>query len=181
MQQNNLVVGAVVAAIGLVALLAGWFIRSTALQMASWPTVQGKVLSSTVTSKRERRTSGTSDDRRSRNQTMYTAKVRYEYSVEGKRYESSRIGAMEQSSSSRSSAQSRADRYPVGGACTVHYDPSDPASAVLEVGGGTIGLIVMIVGALALAGGGAVAGGLAGDVASQAGIPTDAGEEYDDA
>lgn len=88
----------------------------------SWPTVSGVVTKSEVESHSD------SDG------TTYSAEISFRYQVNGQANESDtwRFGAG--SSSDSSEARGVVRRYPVGQPVTVHYDPNDPSSAVLEVG-----------------------------------------------
>ena len=162
-QQNNLVVGGVAALIGVVVLVVGLWMRASAAERATWPTAEGTVLSTSISSERKR--TGTRKKRRTK--TMYTAHVRYRYTVDGKRYESRKIGPSQSSTSSRSSAQAVLDRYPSGSKIQAIYNPDDPREAYLEPGGGGFALILILAGGLLLAGGGAVAAGVMGDVGQQ--------------
>lgn len=87
-----------------------------------WPTVAGVVLSSEVTWEID---DGT---------TMYDAKVRYGYSVDGQSFESDRISVGSLASSLKHQAAERVKRYSEGKEVVVHYNPSHPGEAVLEAG-----------------------------------------------
>jgi hypothetical protein len=104
-----ILVGAAVLSVGVKTLL-------TANESKNWPTVDGKVISSTVDSKR-----GT------KGATTYHAEVLYEFTVNGRKQSSNDIAFGSYSSSDPSHARSIVNRYPAG-------SPSDPAKAVLEVG-----------------------------------------------
>ncbi len=95
----------------------------TANASKNWQTVEGKVISSTVDSKR-----GTKGG------TTYHAEVLYEFTVNGQKQSSNDIAFGSFSSSDPSHARSIVNRYPAGSQVTVHHSPSDPAKAVLEVG-----------------------------------------------
>jgi hypothetical protein len=66
--------------------------------------------------------------------TTYDADIHFTYEVDGVEYRSETWRYGSWSGPNRDAVQELLDRYPVGGACTVHYDPDDPASAVLEPG-----------------------------------------------
>lgn len=89
----------------------------------TWPTVEGRVISSTVQTKH-----GTGGDI-----TRYYPVVEYEYSVEGKSLRSNRINFNTQPMD-QTSAASIAKRYSAGRRVTVFYDPEDRANSVLEPG-----------------------------------------------
>ncbi len=111
---------------GLIALGVGgshfvWSVRS-----ASWPTVEGVVLTSKL------------EMHEGNKGATYSARITYDYQVKGRHYDGRRLafGAL---ASSTGYAQGILDRYPVGGKVRVYYDPRDPGEAVLEPGlhGGT--------------------------------------------
>lgn len=85
-----------------------------------WHAVPGEILGSEV--KRHRR--GRS--------TTYEARIRYRYHVAGQSYESSAIVIGGEVRASRSRAQARVGKYPVGSTPDVFYDPKNPAEACLE-------------------------------------------------
>ncbi|RMH55970.1 MAG: DUF3592 domain-containing protein [Candidatus Hydrogenedentota bacterium] len=66
--------------------------------------------------------------------TTYGAEISYVYSVSGRRYRGSRVRVIDVSTSNPSYAQGIVNRYPKGKRVRVHYDPKNPAFAVLEPG-----------------------------------------------
>ncbi len=60
--------------------------------------------------------------------------IGYSYLVNGKRYGSSRISTLDESFDDVRFAMEVADRYPVGQAVSVSYNPRDPSFAILEPG-----------------------------------------------
>ncbi len=95
-------------------------------QSSSWPTAEGKILSSSV----ERHTSRDKDG----SSTTYHAEVCYEFTVNGQAYQGDRVAYGDYGSSSSSHAWRIVRRYPEGKAVTVHYMPDDPGECVLEAG-----------------------------------------------
>lgn len=89
----------------------------------SWPTVQGKVISSSVDSKSS-----------SKGGTTYHAEVLYEYRVGGETHSSNDVAYGSYGSSNPSHARSIVNKYPAGKEVTVHYSPSNPSKSVLEAG-----------------------------------------------
>lgn len=89
----------------------------------TWPTVEGRVISSTVQTKH-----GTGGDT-----TRYYPVVEYEYSVEGKSFRGNRITFGTQTMD-HTSAAGIAKRYSVGRSVEVFYAPEDAADCVLEPG-----------------------------------------------
>lgn len=108
-----------------------------ALASKSWPTTEGKVTASDVSSERD-----------SDGKTMYKAEVRYAYTVNGKSYESDKIKMISSSSSSSGMEQKTAGKYPVGATVKVRYNPSNPGTAVLEAGLQIVHWLLMVFGIL---------------------------------
>jgi hypothetical protein len=96
-----------------------------AQRSASWPSVDGTVVSSKVRSK----SSGSGTNRG----TTYEAEVRYQYQVDGAAYENDvqRFGQI--SMGWKSGAQADVRRHSRG-PDTVYYDSAKPATSVLEPG-----------------------------------------------
>ena len=90
----------------------------------SWPTAPGVILSSIV---------GThlSHSSRGGTTTQYMPEVAYEYMVNEITYKGSSVGFGKSTTSSRKATEI-VSRYHIGTAVSVHYDPQDPAKAVLE-------------------------------------------------
>jgi len=141
--------GAVVALLGLIFLLIGLKVRATSNAAASWPTVEGIVESSRVVSRQER-----DDDGRST--IMYSPNVVFGYTVRGRSLKSAKIAPVESSSSSDGDANATVRRYPAGGRVQVHYNPDSPAEAYLETSAGAAPAIFIVIGLIALLGGGAI-------------------------
>lgn len=84
---------------------------------------------------RKKRTGATFDTH-----VYYSVSVTYTYDVDGQRYASSRYSFGEGEGASRrfrerSDAEAEAaSRFPEGAIVTVHYDPENPAKAVLKQG-----------------------------------------------
>ena len=89
----------------------------------SWPTTKGKIVSSSVDSKR-------SDN----NGTTYHAEVLYEYGVDGRIHSSNEVAFGGYSSSDPSHAREIVSKYPAGAEVAVHYSPTSPTKSVLETG-----------------------------------------------
>lgn len=90
----------------------------------TWPTAGGVVLESMVKSARQNRSSSTSSER-------YWAKVSYQYQVNGQSYTCDQLN-FGNATLSENKAKAKVDLYPRGANVTVHYDPANPAKAVLE-------------------------------------------------
>jgi len=97
----------------------------------NWPTTQGEVLETRITSH-------TSTDSSSRSgsggsNTTYKPRVLYRYSVEGETLEN-HIVQMMTSYDSHSEAQKVLDRYPIGSTVSVYYKEEEPSKSLLEPG-----------------------------------------------
>lgn len=147
---GSLILGAVLTAIGLfVALHFGKPVLDRAKASEAWPTVPGVVTHSEVASH-------TSDGKR-----MYRPDVRYDYEVDGRRYEGSTVWfGGDYSSSSSGGARKVVARYPPGREVAVSYDPEAPYESVLEPGAVFssyavlgIGALFAVIGVLVLLGG----------------------------
>jgi len=105
-----------------------------------WPSVEGRIVSSEVRSKRVTydSSSGTRPRRHSHSYTVtrYYPAITYEYCVSGKTYSGRRIMLMGSGLAEGNKAHARlvCRRYPEGKVVDVYYDPADPEIAVLERG-----------------------------------------------
>ena len=128
---KNILLGLAFLAAGIGLAAWGFMNLSTAMESKSWPTADGKIVSSKVVKKTE---SYTDSNRRRKTRTLYEAQVRYDYKVGGRSLIGGRITMADSSSSSESRAKKISKRYPPGSACTVYYNPDKPEQAVLEAG-----------------------------------------------
>ena len=94
-------------------------------QSPSWPTVAGTVLKSEV-------------DTRLGKGPRHQLEVRYEYTVDGRRYDSGRVFFGQTAYRFRANAEAAAERFPVGSHPAVHYDPDDASIAVLDMSAGQV-------------------------------------------
>jgi hypothetical protein len=92
---------------------------------AAWPTVQGKVIRCGVIM--QRRPNGGS---------TYRSDICYEYTAAGARREGNVIRFGNLDLATEPAAQKILDPYPAGTVVTVHYQPDNPAVAVLETSPG---------------------------------------------
>ncbi len=81
--------------------------------------MKGKVLTSSVV------------ESHSKSGTSYSARVKYEYEVDGIRHTSDRI-KFGWESVDEQSAKGTAERYPAGSLVTIYHDPQEPSLSVLE-------------------------------------------------
>ena len=92
----------------------------------NWPIVQGKILSSEVSSYVKH-----SDGKRT---TMYTPDIVFKYTANGKNYKSSKVYYSDYSTSSSSDIAEVVSKYPEGSIAQVYVNPQVHAEAVLEPG-----------------------------------------------
>ena len=128
-------------------------------EIAVWPTTPGKIVQS-GTHRFQLRRDRTKRTTRgvTRITTAYMPVVEYEYRVGGADLRSRSIWADTEVSGSEAYARSIADRYPVGRAVTVRYDPLKPTRAAIEKPGRLHWLF--LVGAIIAAGGALFCSGL---------------------
>ena len=112
--------------LGAIFLVIALVSRQKAQTSQSWPTAAGTVLAAEL----KEHVSHDYDDTPS---TRYSFEpvVEYSYAVGAQTFTSRRIG-YGANRFSRSQAQKTVERYPVGSAVTVHYNPTNPTEAVLE-------------------------------------------------
>jgi hypothetical protein len=100
-------------------LVFGWINAIKVSVSRRWPQVTGTITRSSVQSNTDADTD------------PYAVSIEYHYVVNGVAY----TGAQQMGSFIRqSSAQARAERYPVNSRVIVYFDPEQPANAVLEPG-----------------------------------------------
>lgn len=129
---------ALVALIGAVGLFVSGRDLLRGRSSASWPTTQGEVVYSSL----EQSMSTDSDGDTS---VTYGAKIVYNYQVGGQQLTGDRRAFSESRTSSARRAQEITNRYQVGAAVTVYYDPNNPQVSVLEPGTGFGGVIVPVI------------------------------------
>lgn len=134
---------------GLYLIVSAILQKSRAKKAASeWLTVQGLVEDSQMSIRHARSSSGTSS-------TQYRPKVTYQYQVKGQSISNDSI-AFGDGNMPRKKAEEKLAQYPKGAMVMVHYDPADPAKAVLEtesknfVTNLVIGIIALVVGVVIL-------------------------------
>lgn len=91
-----------------------------------WPSTSGKVTYATVETRHSHRSGGGSS-------TSHYAKVVYEYSANGQRYQSDRITfGSDVGYGNYNRVLQKVASYPVNSTVQVYYNPDNPAEAVLE-------------------------------------------------
>jgi hypothetical protein len=136
---------------GLLFVIGGYclvhFVGSPILEHAQasthWPSVEGKITRSEVTTSRD-----------SKGKTKYHTHVEYSYAVEGQALTNNVVWfGDDYSSSNRSTHAEVANRYPLGQTVKVFYDPSQPSLTALEPGAKFSSYVVYGIGwALTIAG-----------------------------
>jgi hypothetical protein len=128
---------------GLIAMIFGFVFFAWALSAygtgdaaKEWPTVQGNVIQSKVVS---------STDYEG---TTYSPQVRYNYTVNGVGYSSTRISPFSGGSSDPNYAIGMVAKYHIGQTVVVTYDPSHPEYSLLETDPGTDSPIFLMAGLL---------------------------------
>ena len=136
-----------VIVLGLGGKAAYWVIGDAwrGIASPSWETTQGTVVQS-----------GLDRSYSTRAGAKYSLAIAYRYSADGRDYENDRLSFPEWSASGSESHYSRELRgkYPLGGACTVYYNPRNPAESCLEPGPNVLFIVVMgplAIGLLAIA------------------------------
>lgn len=111
--------------------------REQAAASVAWPTTDGRITGSKV----ERVKQG------GKGKATYTADITYEYALDGRSFEGDRVWIGDGYSSSDASAfRAAVDRYPVGKAVKVHYDPAEPSESVLDPGPAWSGSMLYFIG-----------------------------------
>lgn len=128
--------------LGVVFIVLGVRNNRLARAAASWPTAAGRVTSAAL----KRRVSMGADNDLDHHDTFEPV-VEYAFEVNGQTYTGRRLSTGGTASYDRRRAQQILDRFPIGGAVQVRYDPANPSNCALEVksGGGTVLLVMGIV------------------------------------
>lgn len=138
-----------IALLGLVFVLIGLRQRQRALASARWPGVPGRALSAEV--KKQVYTTGKGNSRRS--DAWYSPNVKYEYVVDGVRYESDRVAFGGLQKHSEEEVRQVIEKAMPAGSLRVFYNPRRPQDAVLlnteqsGVGGALVAGVVIIIAA----------------------------------
>ena len=116
--------------IGIAMAVASVRLRREAKASAQWPTTAGHIKTSAVV---EESVQDRDDDGRTRTSTQFRADIQFAYRVGARDY----VGTtwkwgMERLYGSPDSARKVIAKYPQGRQVTVHYDPAQPDTAVLE-------------------------------------------------
>jgi hypothetical protein len=115
---------------------------SRAGESVDWPTVEGRVIRTTIELETQRTTA------RSAATTTWRPVVVYEYMVGGTRYEGDRVAFGEYATADRGDAEAVVAKYGTGTAVSVSFDTSDPSVAVIEPGDAGVPWLFAALGAL---------------------------------
>ena len=117
-----LVCGLIIFMMGFLMTLGAWSKLDDGKKSVNWPTVEGRVVFSTL------KEHGNSRKR-------YSPDVTYEYQVDGRKFQSQRISfeAIKKSKDKRQVTAFIA-KYPKDGTVQVYYDPEDPGNCTLVAG-----------------------------------------------
>jgi hypothetical protein len=141
--------GVLIVLLGVLFLWIGLVMWKRIKRVQDFASTKGVVLEAAV----EEHVSVETEDGEEVRSVSYSPKIRYEYEVQGQRYEGDRYDILRLRTSDRARVQEIVAQYPVGQECTVHYNPQNPQESVLskETGGtfawvfiGMGGLIVLI-------------------------------------
>jgi hypothetical protein len=136
----------ILATIIIAAILLIWAVFSVLLfrailldlQSRQWPTITGKIIISSV------------EPIQTGARRTYKERLLYEYVVDNVTYQANTISFPDHlvrfflnGGRSKKNAESIKNKYPVGNAVTVHYDPNNPSRATLESGLNDINFILI--------------------------------------
>ncbi len=140
--KRKIITGIILFLFGAGFCIWGWILIADARLSTSWPTAPATIVYSEIKSSDSR-----SDGKITQ---MYSADIRYQYTVNGKRYVSARISFGDHSSSSSTGMKKLVNKYPKGSQATAYYDPDKPGNALLEPGPVLISYIPFVFGALSI-------------------------------
>ncbi|MCY1018207.1 DUF3592 domain-containing protein [Pyxidicoccus sp. MSG2] len=131
-------IAVILGVVGLGVLVWGFLRMRQTARTKNWPTTQGTIRSSTVTSREapslKQEESYDDDAPKPKPQVLYRPRVEYTYTVDGQSYTGTALGRDVVEVSSQQHAQTHAARYVPRAPVTVFYDPNDPGQALLEPG-----------------------------------------------
>lgn len=103
-------------------------------EAGSWPTVEGRIVSTAVRAHTPRRGSTTLTPSERERRRRYYPEVTYTWTVDGRTFEGSRFSLGEglPDHGEREQAEAAARAFRPGAPIAVFYDPAEPSSAVLD-------------------------------------------------
>lgn len=124
----------VLSALGLAMAAFGVYFIGYSNDATSWPSVEGRIVQTTVRTWTPRRPGGAGTDSERQRRRRFYPEVTYQWAVDGQTFTGSRysLGESQDDHEERADAVEAARRFPAGGPIEVFYDPADPSSAVLD-------------------------------------------------
>ena len=119
-----LIPAVILAVVGVVLTLFGWWKRRKLQASLSWPQVAGTIIGGGIEKSRQRDDDGGYS-------ASYTPKVQYRYVAEGVAIIGTRIAHVERSYNSHRQAEAELALYPVDSPVVVYFNPQKPSEAVL--------------------------------------------------
>ena len=114
----------ILAVVGVVLTLFGWWKRRRLQASMSWPHVTGTIIGGGIEKSRQRDGDGDYS-------ASYAPKVQYRYVAEGVTIVGTRIAHVESSYDSHRKAEAELALYPVDSPVVVYFNPQKPSEAVL--------------------------------------------------
>jgi hypothetical protein len=137
----SLPLAAALLIMGLVVFVMSLFSMQTAFASAEWSSTTATITAADLVERRVRR------------RLVYEARLKYDYTVDGKSYTGTRVSISGATGTSLTGEQVVA-KYPVGSKPTCYYDPSSPADSVLEKGTNAYTFVIPLLGlGIAICGG----------------------------
>lgn len=121
-----------VAGMGLIVLSFAAPRGLAAVSSLRWPKAEGVVVESNVLTEGEAREYANLGPSAQTRDTGYVPLVRYQFTVDGTKYESARVSPFDDTISRRRWAQALVDSYPRNSPATLRYDPADPNRSYLR-------------------------------------------------
>ena len=119
-----LIPAVILAVVGVVLTLFGWWKRRKLQASLSWPQVAGTIIGGGIEKSRQRDDDGGYS-------ASYTPKVQYRYLAEGVTIIGSSIAHVERRYDSHRKAEAELALYPVDSPVVVYFNPQKPSEAVL--------------------------------------------------
>jgi hypothetical protein len=108
--------------VGLGMTIGFGYLVKKGISARSWPTVEGKILSSTLVAKEK-----------AKGVQLYGSSLKFEYKVDGKHYQGKNADLLEWHNA-KIIKLFKAEKYFAGRPVKVYYNPMKPAEAILEPG-----------------------------------------------
>jgi len=126
-----IVIGCILLLLSPIAAIGGKVVFDNSNASAEWPATSGTIISSELNAHPVSRRKA-------------KANIRYEFSVNERRYSGDRIRFVDTSGNGKSIQQGILDTYPIGKQVEVFYQPDKPSNCVLVRGGGAFAFLVFL-------------------------------------